>query len=291
MARRVFRSPDSSDPDKAPWERTHPKLRAARRDAAKAGKRPAQAVLDKLNRARRARGRDSAEAGPTDPSPDTTQGDDARDRSDPASSFWSAASTGSDLTAVATPDEFISGEEEFFDPSTGWDFQAITNRQIEAVRSQEVAVVADSGEFSLEIDADEPIPPPGAPPLDAEHSLTQAQELFQQERDLEAITLLDATSRAAPDDPRLTTWIEFGERRVMRRCCPTGGLDRVPRIARPPGEMLPAADPAETGLLLAIDGASNAATLRQRLGLGAVEFWAPMGKLVERGWILWIDDA
>lgn len=280
MSSRVYRSPGTPDPDRAPWEKTHPKLRAARRDAEQAGKRPAQAVMDKLNRARGAAGQAPLEPQPPVPPPQ-----------DPVSSFWGTPRTDGSLAATPAPDEFLSGEEEFFDPATGWDFQAITSRQIEAVRSQEAPTVAESGEFSVEIEPGEPLPPPVPSPATVDQALQRAQELFGGKRDDEALDLLAAASRAAPEDARLTTWIEFGERRVMRRHCPTGGLDRVPRLAHPLDTLLRVASPEQARLLHSVDGVSNAAALRQQLGLGASTFWALAGRLVERGWMNWLDDA
>ncbi len=304
MTRRVFRSPGSSDPDKAPWENTHPKLRAARKAAEEAGKLPSQAVLDRLNKARGPRGAETTQIAHPRPLPPPPPPEDT------SSSFWAPPATEPEVAAVVPPDEFLSGDEEFFDPATGWDFQAITDHQIEAVSgSTPIAApqsaprgaspaasppLAQSGEFAVEIDDDEPVddsPAAAGPPLSVDQALERAQALFGVERDGDALKILVEAADLTPADPRLAPWIQFGERRITLRLCPTGGLDRVPQLGHPLESLVRAASPAQTALLSAVDGRRNAATLQQALGVDVSSFWKTVGRLIERGWLTWADEA
>lgn len=306
MARKVFRSPGGGDQDKAPWEgRTHPKVRAARRDAELAGKkpvvnRPADAVLAKLQRARGPRGADPPH--PTTPppaEPGTGTGGAAASARPSPKDFWASAVSQEHIPAVAPPQEFLSGGEDLFDPATGWDYAAITDSQIAAAGAPPEPAVAqpavaapepsldESAEFAVEIE-DEPSAPA---PITVDDALERAQALFKEERDAEALQLLGVASRLAPSDPRLTTWSEFGERRVMLRACPTAALDRIPRLGHPLGTLAQAARPDQLAVLQAVDGQTTAAAVRARIGAEPVAFWSTLGRLVERGWVVWSDDA
>jgi hypothetical protein len=300
VIRRVFRSPATPDPDKAPWEQTHPKVRAVRRDAAAAGKLPAQAGLDRLNRARGPRGAEPpTPPAPRPPAPPLGMADDP-DRSAPTasgSSFWAPPVPDEPPDDGATAEDFLSGDEDFFDPATGWDFQAITDSQITAIAEPRAAdgsgerATDDSGEFAVEIDEEDPAPSQLGPPPTVDEALKRVQIEFGAGRDAAALDLLTAALRTAPNDPRLQTWIEFAERRIMLRLCPNGGTDRVLRLAHPLPTLLQAASPDLAPLLAAVDGRTRAAALRELLALDATTFWTAVGRLIERGWIAWIDDA
>lgn len=281
--RRPHQSAGPGDDDDTPWDRSGG---AARPESS----RPPQAVLDRLSRARPP----GAPAPAPPPSPA---------RPDPAQ-FWAAPAL-QDASPRNTGSEYLSGPDEYFDPATGWDFDAISDSQIAAVSGSSATArgasppqpprrpaapaplppVDDSSEFAIEIEADEP-----EAELSVDDAVAQAQALFRENRDDDAIATLARAAVLAPTNPQLTTWMEFGERRLIARHCNGGRLDRVPNLVHPRDKLLGVVQGQQRALILAIDGSRTAGELRAGLSaMSASHFWRTLGRLVERSWVAWGD--
>jgi hypothetical protein len=169
------------------------------------------------------------------------------------------------------------------------------------VPTPQVEVDDESGEYEIEVDQSSanldddlfsqsalPSVPPDLAALPVEQAIARAQELFRTDDPAMGMAVLEATRMRAPDDPRVQTWLEYGERRLMARFCPGVSAHWVPRLMHPKEKLAVVTAGDQRVLIAAIDGRRTLVGLREALPqIPAVGFWKDVGKLQERGWIGW----
>ncbi len=164
----------------------------------------------------------------------------------------------------------------------------------------------ESAEFEFEVDDDPPeelseddiysqsaIPavPPDLAALPVEEAVETARALFANDDPALGMAVLQAARMRAPEDTRVETWLEFGERRLIARFAPGATGERVPVLLHPGEKLLRVTAGDQATLIAAVDGARTIAQLRLQLPqLPVVGFWKDVGKLLERGWLGWADE-
>ncbi len=132
--------------------------------------------------------------------------------------------------------------------------------------------------------------PPDLAMLPLDEALGKAQEFFGTGQEELGMALLESARIQAPDDPRLATWLEYGERRIMLAACPGATFKRTPALTHPRTRLAAVTAGDQRTLVMAIDGQHTLAQLREALPqIPAVGFWKELGKLQQRGWLRWTD--
>lgn len=165
----------------------------------------------------------------------------------------------------------------------------------------------ESAEFEFEMDDDGPeelseddiysqsaLPavPPELAILPVEEAVVRARELFADGDPELGMAVLEAARMRAPDDTRVETWLEFGERRLIAHHAPGARSDRVPLLLHPASKLLRVTAGDQASLIAAVDGVRDINQLRRALPqLPVVGFWKDVGKLLERGWLGWSDPT
>lgn len=218
---------------------------------------------------------------------------------DEASSFWALPAVPAPADGPAAPDEYLSGNDDSFDATTGWDFAAISSSSLPAALEEEAGFART-----------EAVPPPlprSTPPdpeldlagtsleiIDSgefasmDELLGRVGELLAADRTEEAAGLLEQAETLAPGDPMVATWAAFALRKLVAVHCPDGALDGIPELSHPAAKLLPVATPAQQRLIMVVDGRRTAGDLQAAVdGMTASRFWRELGKLQRRGWVRW----
>jgi hypothetical protein len=192
-----------------------------------------------------------------------------------------------------------------FDPDGFFSVADVSGPTSPPPAGSEAGQLEESAEFEFDID-DEPVSEleehdiysqsalPAVPPelaiLPVEDAVVRARELFADDDPDLGMAILQAARMRAPNDTRVETWLEFGERRLMARYAPGARPDRVPVLAHPKEKLLRVTAGDQAALIAAIDGQRDLIRLRRALPqLPVVGFWKDVGKLLERGWLGWSD--
>ncbi len=126
--------------------------------------------------------------------------------------------------------------------------------------------------------------------LPIDDAIKKAQQLFQDGDADMGMALLEAALIKEPDDTRLGTWLEYGERRLISAYCPAGRPERVPILRHPRERLMAVTAGNQRDLVAVIDGRTTVANLRLKLPhVPVVSFWKELGKLTHRGWLGWVD--
>lgn len=169
--------------------------------------------------------------------------------------------------------------------------------------SSPVVRVESTGEFEFQIDESSPdlgdqifseaaIPSlsPELFSLPTDDAIKKAQQLFQDGDADMGMALLEAALMKAPNDDRLGTWLEYGERRLISAYCPAGRPERVPVLRHPRERLLAVTAGNQRDLIAVIDGRATVSSLRRKVPhVPVVSFWKELGKLTQRGWLGWAD--
>jgi hypothetical protein len=202
------------------------------------------------------------------------------------------------IADVAAP--VVHAESFFVEEESVYDIGPIEDDP--ACPASEVVRLDATGEFDFQIEVTPehgedvfsqttlPALPPELLTLSVDDAIQKAQQLFLDgEADL-GMALLEATIMAHPDDNRLATWLEYGERRLISAYCPTGRPDRVAILRQPRGQLLVVTAGSQHDLIAVIDGRTTVRDLRRKLPhVPVVAFWKELGKLTQRGWLGWAD--
>ena len=165
----------------------------------------------------------------------------------------------------------------------------ITPAVLPPVTFDPVSLEAATEPFSV---ATMPSVPDASVSLTCGEAIIWAKELFEEDRARDGMALLSFTAARFPDDPLLATWLEFGERRLIARYCPGVRLDDVANLVPDQPLLLRRTVGAQRALVAAIDGVRTIAALRELLpGIPVVTFWEDLGKMNDRGWLRWEDEA
>ena len=126
--------------------------------------------------------------------------------------------------------------------------------------------------------------------LPTDEALSKAQELFGTGNPELGMALLESARIQAPDDTRLQTWLDYGERRVMLASCPGVKRDQVPTLVHSKSKLAAVTSGDQRSIVLAIDGRRTLVELREALPqIPVVGFWKELGKLQQRGWLRWTN--
>jgi hypothetical protein len=200
-----------------------------------------------------------------------------------------------DVAAPVVPAEsFFVEEESVYEISPIEDDRAGTSSPVQHVDATgefdfQIEVTPDAGD-ELFSQATIPALPPSLLGLSVDDAIKKAQQLFLDGEADMGMALLEASVMAHPDDNRLATWLEYGERRLISAYCPTGRPERVPTLRQPRGQLLLVTAGSQRDLISVIDGLTAVRDLRRKLPhVPVVSFWKELGKLTQWGWLGWAD--
>jgi hypothetical protein len=185
-----------------------------------------------------------------------------------------------DLQGPAAPAEYLSGDDDVFDPATGWDFAAISSTSMESLDAR----LDPDDEPDETISDDDTSPPP------PRRTATTILEVVKEQLDAgaldDAVRNLEEARQLAPEDPLVSTWFDYAERRLMAKHCPGASLDSVPSLTHPAAKLLQVTRDEQQRLIGLIDGRTSLAKVRARTGdIDTLALWRALGKLTSRGWV------
>lgn len=124
--------------------------------------------------------------------------------------------------------------------------------------------------------------------VNVEPLLTRARELLSSGEIPEALKLLGQARRKDPNNNSVATWLEFGQRRLLREYLPDASTDSVARLTAPRRDLAAQATGLEKQLLAALDGRRTLGRLLSASNDDAyVTMLQMLAAFTARGWVTW----